>query len=93
MPDNSEYVRLQHDHDALVVRNTRIVLEIRTAKRELEEMANRLAKVSAGYKEAKNENKEIRKVLEQADGYKRIEQTVVALTSMLVSKRNEHLTI
>lgn len=67
------------------------MLELRSAKREQEEASSRLAKLSVGYKEIRHENKEMRKILQANEGYKKLEETVLALTSMLVSKRNEHL--
>ncbi len=72
-PDSSDIARLQHEHDVLVVRNTRLILEMRAAKRELEEANTKIAKISAGYKEIKRDNKEIRGVLQANDGYKKME--------------------
>ena len=61
---------MKHEYNVLVVKNTRLTLELKNVKHESEDAHLKLVKAKNYCKELKSEIKELRSVMSSQDGFK-----------------------
>lgn len=83
---------LEQDLNQSVIANTKMSLELKQVKSESEQLNISHNKIKNTCKDLAKDNEEMRKVLNSTEGYRNLEETVVQMSGMMVSKKNEHLT-
>eukprot|EP00347_Sterkiella_histriomuscorum_P009617 403340524 len=77
-------VKLEKDYNLLVIKNTKTQLDLQNEKEENENMRLELNKQKEMIKEYQADLKELRKCLEDKEGYQNLESTVNSLINMLL---------
>lgn len=70
-----------------------MTVELKQVKSENEQLILERNKIKNTCKDLAKDNDEVRKVLNSNEGYRSLEETVVQMSGMMVSKKNEHLTV
>lgn len=85
-------VKLEKEYNLLVIKNTKLQLELQNEKDENENVWLENNKQKEIIKEQLNDITELRRCLHEKEGYTHLETTVNQLINMLVSKKNDQLT-
>ena len=84
-------MKLEKEYNLKVIRNTKMQLEAKETKEENESLRVQLTKQRETIRDQANDLLELRRVLGSKEGFQMLENAVIEMSNLLVSKKNESL--